>query len=64
MTSEDEFIAGFVRAGLAFPTERLDLMVKAMEGYRTLATLLHQPLEYAVEPAGLYLPEPSQWDDR
>ncbi|MDI6029175.1 hypothetical protein QBK99_23690 [Corticibacterium sp. UT-5YL-CI-8] len=63
MTSEQEFIAGFARAGLALPAERLDLMVKAMEGYRTLATLLHQPLDHAVEPAGLYRPEPSASDD-
>lgn len=50
MTSEEEFLAGFARAGLQPPTERLDLMVKAFEDYRALASLLHQPVAYGIEP--------------
>jgi hypothetical protein len=58
MTSQDEFRAGFARAGLAVPTERLDLMIKAYEGYRSLASLLHRPLDHGTEPVGLYVPLP------
>lgn len=60
MTSEDEFRAGYARAGLTVPTERLDLMVKAMEDYRALAALLHQPVAYSTEPVGLYVPKPAE----
>ena len=56
MTSEQELLAGFARAGLQPPAERLDLMVKAFEDYRALAELLHQPLEHQTEPVGLYTP--------
>lgn len=59
MTSEEEFLAGFARAGLQPPTERLDLMVKAFEDYRALASLLHQPVAYGIEPVGLYKPDTS-----
>ena len=51
-----DFMAGFQRAGLALPTERLDLMVQAYAGYRALAARLDMPMGYDDEPAGLYRP--------
>ncbi len=50
------FVAGFRRAGLALPRERLDLMVQAYADYRALAGCLDVPLGYDDEPAGLYRP--------
>lgn len=53
---EREVVMLFRRAGLPVPEERLDLIVQAYVDYRALAALLHQPMHYRDEPAGLYRP--------
>ena len=60
--TEQDFVASLRSAGLAPPAERYAPMLESYIALRELARALWEPLDYRIEPAGLYVP-PSSPDD-